>query len=132
MDGIRWTEAGKVRLSSGNIILYSEMENVHERGVAIIIKRKQSKSLMEWEPVNERIIRARFFSRHSKLTVIQCYAPTNDATDEEKEKFYLALHDTAAQVPKHDMLVVLGDVNAKIGKDNKDFEEVMGNEGCGR
>lgn len=37
----------------------------------------------------------------------------------------MALHDTAAQVPKHDMLVVLGDMNAKIGKDDKDFEEVL-------
>ena len=48
---------------------------------------------MGWEPVNERIIRARFFSRHFKLMVIQCYAPTNDASEEEKEAFYLALHD---------------------------------------
>ena len=87
------------------------MENVHERGIAIIIKSKHSGSLMEWEPVNERIVTARFFSRH-----IQCYAPKNNASKEEKEAFYLALHDTTAQVPKHEMLVhvVLGDLNAKI------------------
>ena len=127
----RWLGAGKVRLSSGSVVLYSGMENVHERGVAVIIKSKHSGSLMEWEPVNERIIRARFFSRHIKLTVIQCYAPTNDASEEEKEAFYLALHDTTAQVPKHDMLVVLGDLNAKVGTDNKGFEESMGCEECG-
>ena len=43
----------------------------------------------------------------------------------------MALHDTAAQIPKRDMLVVLGDLNAKIGMDNKGFEEIMGGEGCG-
>ena len=69
----------------------------------------------------KKIIRARFFSRHIKLTVIQCYALTNDAGEEEKEGFYLALHDITTQVPKHDMLVVLGDLNIKIGMDNKSF-----------
>lgn len=29
------------------------------------------------------------------------------------------------------MVVVMGDMCAKIGKDNKDFEEIMGKEGCG-
>lgn len=74
---------------------------------------KHSGSLMELEPVNERIIRARFISRHIKLTVIQCHALTNDASEEEKETFYLALHYKKAQVPKHDILVVLVDLNAK-------------------
>ena len=86
---------------------------------------------MEREPVNERIIIARFFSKHIKLTVVQCFAPTNEASEEEKEAFYLALQDTAAQIPKHNMLVVLGELNAKVGMDNKGFEEIMGGEGCG-
>jgi len=42
---------------------------------------------MELEPVNEGIIRARFISRHIELTVIQCHALTNDASEEEKETF---------------------------------------------
>ena len=67
----KWSGAGKIRLSSGSTILFSGMEKAHERGVAVIIKSKHSGSLMEWEPVNERIIRARFFSRHMKLMAIQ-------------------------------------------------------------
>ena len=43
----------------------------------------------------------------------------------------MTLHNKTAQVPKHDMMVVLGDLNAKIGMDNKGFEEIMGREGCG-
>ena len=81
----RWPGAGNMRLSSGSTILYSGMENAHERGVEVI-KNKHRGSLMEREPMNVRIIRARFLSRHVKLTVIQCYAPTNDASEEERRK----------------------------------------------
>lgn len=35
---------------------------------------------MEWKSVNER---------HIKPTVIQCDAPTNEASEEEKEAFYV-------------------------------------------
>ena len=45
-------------------------------------------SLDEWTPVSDRIISARLWSRHIKATVIQAYAPNNDADEESKELFY--------------------------------------------
>ena len=65
------------------------------------------------------------------MTVVQCYAPTNDASDVDKEHFCEVLHGITTAVPKHDMLVVLGDMNAKIGADNNGYENVMGTNGCG-
>lgn len=55
------------------------------------MNKESAKSLMEWEPINERLIRARFNSNYAKTTVIQCYAPTNDAEDEDKDAYYNAL-----------------------------------------
>ena len=49
----------------------------------------------------------------------------------EKAHFYEVLHGITTAVPKHDMLVVPGDMNAKIGADNKGYENVMGTNGCG-
>ena len=65
------------------------------------------------------------------MTVVQCYAPTNNASDVDKEHFYEVLHIITTAVPKHDMLVALGDMIAKIGPDNKGYENVMGTSGCG-
>ena len=60
----------------------------HERGVGLILSKDATQSLLEWEPVSERVIRARFNSRWRQVTVIQCYAPTNEASEETKENFY--------------------------------------------
>ena len=49
-------------------MLYSGVETRHEFGVGIIISKKNRNTLLEWHPVNERIITARFFSKHIKMT----------------------------------------------------------------
>ena len=42
---------------------------------------------------------------------------------------YDSLQSTLEDIPKHDVLVVLGDVNARVGSDNTDREKVMGKHG---
>ena len=84
---LRWTGHGRLRISTGEIILFSGSENRHERGVALILAKGLEKCLREWEPVNERIIQSRFYGKHLNTTIIQIYAPTNEADPEEKEEF---------------------------------------------
>ena len=48
------------------------------------------------------------------VTVIQCYAPTNDHNDENKDKFYNQLQSLINKTPFHDLLLVMGDFNAKL------------------
>ena len=58
--------------------------------------------------------------------VIQAYTSTNNAMDEEKDKFYNQLQDSVASCSSHDMIVVMGDLNIKVGSNNINREEVMG------
>ena len=88
-------------------------------------------ALIEWTPVSERIIQARFHSRHIKLTVIHVYAPTEDADEETKDEFYARLQEVLDKRNKHDMLVITGDMNAKVGEGNTNYERVMGKHGLG-
>ena len=81
----RWKDAGRIVTSDGSAILYSGGKDTHTSGVALIVKKDKVKCLLEWEPISDRLIRARFDSKHCKLTILQCYAPTNEAEEEVKD-----------------------------------------------
>ena len=87
--------------------------------------------MIEWNPITDRIISARFFSKYVKMTVIQIYSPTNDASDKDKDTFYELLQKEIDATPPHDLLIVFGDAIAKVGSDNTGWGGIMGNEGPG-
>ena len=49
------------------------------------------------------------------ITVIQVYAPTNNAEEVEVEQFYEDLQDLIELTPKKDIIFIIGDWNAKVG-----------------
>ena len=57
------------------------------------------------------IITARYYSKYKKLTVVQAYAPINDAMDRQKNESYNQLQDTISDCNRNDLLVVMGDLN---------------------
>ena len=48
-----------------------------------------------------------------------------------KKTFYEQLQATFNQLPKHDVKLLMGDLNAKVGADPSDFEDIMGSHGTG-
>jgi exonuclease III len=70
-------------------------------------------------------------TRFEKLTIIQAYSPTNEAIDEAKDDFYNQPQETKARCKRHDMILVIGDLNAKVGNDKTSREDIMGKHGVG-
>ena len=106
--------------------VYSGHETQHIRGVGIVLGREASRALIGWKPVNDRIITARFQSRHTKTTIVQVYAPTEEADDETKDAFYDQLQATFDCIPSHDLKMVIGDLNAQINQDRQGVEHLIG------
>ena len=114
------------------LLLSGRRDGMHYQGVGLLLGSKADKALCEWDPIDERLLYARFKSTHGNISMFVCYAPTNDAPDERKDEFYVKLQEGISRVAKHDVLVCIGDFNAIMGKSNEGFEECMGNMGLGR
>jgi exonuclease III len=103
LSEIRWRGSGEF-ITTGELLLYSGSsdEGKHEHGTGLILSKAMRKFLIEWTAVSERIITARLNTRLRKLTIVQCYAPTNVATYEEKEAFYGMLETTLQHIKQSD------------------------------
>ena len=101
----------------------------------------------EWKAVSRRVIKARMkgmkhsggerVPTHVLVNVISMYAPNFKAPVEEKERFGSYLQDTRDSVSEHDLLLVVGDFNARVGsterEDSKEtWNGVKGVHGVGR
>ena len=64
---------------------------------------------------NYRMISVRFQGKPFNITVIQAYAPTNNAEEAEVEWCYEDLQDLSELTPKKVVLFIIGDWNAKVG-----------------
>ena len=132
----RWTQSGQLRLTTGELILYSgheEEDAPHSEGVGLLLRKEAQKALIGWEARGSRIITACFKTKNKKIkmNIVQCYAPTNDKTDETKEEFYNQLHGIMSNLGDKNVNVIMGDFNAKMGSDNQGYENVMGVHGVG-
>lgn len=126
-----WTGSGKHMISIGETALYSSRDDTqHLEGAAIILEKGTEKCLMEWKPVNSRLMKVRMRGKHINTTIIQCYTPTSDSDEETKGAFYEQLQSELEQTPWDDLKILIGELNAKVGNDNTNYGWAMKSEGC--
>ena len=61
------------------------------------------------------MISVHFQGKPFKITVIQVYTPATNAEEAEVEQFYEDLQDLLELISKKDVLLIIGDWNAKVG-----------------
>ena len=83
-------------------------------GVGLMIDKTLESALAEVKPVNERILIAHF-NGNPGVTIVAHYAPVEGK--EEADEHYDILSSAVQEVPKHNLLLVLGDFNAHLGED---------------
>ena len=65
-------------------------------------------------------------------TLISAYAPTMVNPEEIKDQFYEQLDALIAAVSKSEKLIIVGDVNARVGTDHHTWSGVIGQQGTGK
>uniref|UniRef100_A0A8D8UNP4 Craniofacial development protein 2 n=1 Tax=Cacopsylla melanoneura TaxID=428564 RepID=A0A8D8UNP4_9HEMI len=127
---MRWSGSGK-QIEENHIIYYAgENSRQHKNGVGIILTKEIDRSVKTFTPISDRIILIQIEAKPVNLNIFQIYAPTTQHTEEEIEDFYRDLEYAMKKMKSHDMTIVMGDLNAKVGEEK--YENITGYFGLGR
>ena len=126
----KWSGSGHFTTFDGHTVLFSGGTEREHHGVAIWVHKRVASSLTFYNPVSSRVISATFTAKPRDVTLIQCYAPTADKSDEEIKLFYTEVGRVLAETPKHNIVLITGDFNARVGEDAKE-SDVLGKYGHG-
>jgi exonuclease III len=89
-------------------------QNATVGGVGLLLSPKACSNMIQVEKISSRIIIAEFNS-NPVTTIVGCYSPHNASPEEEVDKFYQDLLSLGDSIPAHNLLLICGDFNAKIG-----------------
>ncbi|KAF7241989.1 Craniofacial development protein 2 [Varanus komodoensis] len=111
---LKWTEMGEFN-SDDPQVFYCGQESLRRNGVAFIVNKRVGKAVLGCNLQNDRTISVRIPAKPFNITVVQTYAPTTGAEEAEVDRFYEGLQHLLELTPKNDVLISMGDWNAKVG-----------------
>ena len=81
---------------------------------------------------SQRLLSMRLMTNTGPVTLITAYAPTLSACSDVKDQFYCKLDDLLNTIPKNDHIYLLGNFNARVGKDHEAWPDCLGKYGIGK
>ena len=115
---LKWTGMGEFN-SDDHYIYYCGQESLKRNGVAIMVNKRVRNAVLGCNLRNDRMISVHLQGKPFNITVIQVYALTSNAKEDEVERFYEDLQDLLELTPKKDVPFIIGDWNAKVGVTGK-------------
>ncbi|XP_055384167.1 uncharacterized protein LOC129613882 [Condylostylus longicornis] len=123
LQEIRWKDQGEVRKRNYSIYLSGNKQTGYG-GTGFYIDKKTRESVILFEPINDRMCYIKLKGRFQNISIVSVYAPKNDTNDEIKDEFYDKLDTLCSKISRNDLIIIMGDFNAKIGRE--DFVQYIG------
>ena len=99
------------------VFIYGSATNLRVGGVGFVISKPIYRCIQKVEVISERILHATFHG-NPRLSITVVYAPTECGPSTAKDDFYASLAEHLEQLKRHDINLVVGDFNARIGTDS--------------
>lgn len=130
LSDIRWIGKGKHQIDNNYIMYYSGSDDSSNKyGVGVIINTKCVNISVNLVPKSNRTMLLQIRAKPRNINIIQVYAPTTDGPDQEVRDFYKEIQDLLQMTKNHEINLVIGDFNAKVGKG--EVPRIAGNFGLG-
>ena len=121
----KWGGSTLRNLGEGYRIIYHGENN--KNGVEILVNEKYSERIVKIERYSDRLTAIQLVVKEQVWNVFSAYAPQVGRPNEEKEEFWERLEE----IPQDQGLIIGGDLNAHLGKENAEFKEEHGQMGYG-
>lgn len=114
INELNWTGQRHFK-SNKHWICYSGHETYRKNGLSFILNNMLWKTVLKYSAIRDRVTYIRLQGTLINVTLIQVYALTTDAEDEDVELFYEPLQNAIDQAKNQDLWIIMGDF-----KQNKD------------
>uniref|UniRef100_A0A8D8TV43 Craniofacial development protein 2 n=1 Tax=Cacopsylla melanoneura TaxID=428564 RepID=A0A8D8TV43_9HEMI len=116
LQEVRWKGVGSVRINN-DYILHGDCGDTHEFGTGFYVHGSIMEAVKDFKSISNRISYLTISAQWFDVTLLCGHAPCEDADDAVKDEFYSQLEMTYNMIPRNHIKILLGDYNAKIGRE---------------
>ena len=96
-------------------------------GVVVVIKRRLWGSITEYKCVSPRMLWVKLKVARENILTVGVYDPGMERSENERDAFGECFNECINGFSENEIIVVLGDMNAKVG--DREVDRVVGNHG---
>lgn len=109
----RWFGSGNIQVNDRTMI-YSG-SNEHRNIIRIIVSNGLANHIQGYWDISDRAIMIKIKIKIVTIAIIQIYTPTKEHSEEDTDLFYENLNSEITQCKNREIIIVMSDLNVKIG-----------------